>query len=439
MTRTHRAPAQAIGRRALMAGALALGCAAAAPAFADERPELVVQYTFAVAFDPGFERLKEIFQRENPDVKLTFRAPHKDYDIGIQSLLREAVTDDMPHVTYVGLNHMRVVKERGLAVDLAPLMEKDGSTFEAQGWTPPLQALGQVDRVQIGLPFAMSMPVIYLNADLVRRAGGDPATMPKDWDGLLDLAGRIGKLGPDTAGMYMPWTGASGAWLFQGLVYGVNGQIMRPGEKKVAFGGKEGLYAARLYRRMVDDGAMPDIPDQAARQQFMAGRMGFFLDSISRLSNFERAIGDRFDLRTSPYPLDDREAGGLVTGGNAAIITRTAAKDPKVLAAAWRWIKFTSGPRGTNEVIRHVGYVPVNVLALQDPALLKGYFDDRPRHRTAVDQIPLVREWFQFPGANGVKINDTISEYLQTIVDRSQTPEAALKAMVSEVDALLPR
>lgn len=167
--------------------------------------------------------------------------------------------------------------------------------------------------------------------------------------------------------------------------------------------------------------------------------MGFFLDSISRLSNFERAIGDRFDLRTSPYPLDDREAGGLVTGGNAAIITRTAAKDPKVLAAARRWIKFTSGPRGTNEVIRHVGYVPVNVLALQDPALLKGYFDDRPRHRTAVDQIPLVREWFQFPGANGVKINDTISEYLQTIVDRSQTPEAALKAMVSEVDALLPR
>ncbi|BBK36179.1 ABC transporter substrate-binding protein [Allostella sp. ATCC 35155] len=426
-------------RRSVLAGALALGLALPATALADSRPELVVQYTFAVAFDPAFERLKETFQRENPDVRLTFRAPHKDYDTGIQALLREAVTGDMPHVTYVGLNHMRVVKERGLAVELAPLMKAEGSTFEAQGWTPPLQALGQVDGQQLGLPFAMSMGVVYSNADLVRRAGGDPAALPRDWDGLLALAGRIGKLESGMAGMYMPWTGASGAWLFQGLVYGVGGQIMRPGEKKVAFDGKEGKYAAGLYRRMVDDGAMPDIPDQAARQQFMAGRMGFFLDSISRLSNFERAIGDRFELRTGYYPLDNREAGGLVTGGNAAVITRSAAKDPKVLAAAWRWLKFTTGPRGTNEVIRHVGYVPVNVLALEDPKLLKGYFDDRPRHRTAVEQIGLVREWFQFPGPNGVKINDTISEYLQAIVDKSQTPDAALAAMVREVNQLLPR
>lgn len=431
-----------------LAGTALLALAAVAPALvtpaliapaAADQTRLVVQYTFPVAFDPAFERLKATFARENPDIELVFRAPHKDYDVGIQALLRESVTGDMPHVTYVGLNHMRIVLERDLAVDLVPLMKADGTSFEAGGWTAAIQGLGQVDGHQIGLPFAVSTGVVYVNADLVRKAGGDPANMPRDWAGLLQLAGRIGKLGPDIAGMYMPWTGASGAWLFQGLVYGVGGDIMKPGAKKVAFDGEEGRYAITLYRRMVDEGAMPNIPDQAARQQFIAGKMGLFLDSISRLGNFERAIEDRFDLRAAHYPVDAGEKGGLVTGGNAAIITKAAAKDPAVLQAAWRWLKFSTGPRGTTEVIKNVGYVPVNVLALEDPALLKGYFDDRPRHKVAVDQIPLMREWYQFPGPNGVKINDTISEYLQAVVDKSKAPDAALAEMVAEVNRLLPR
>src|SRR5262249_42712195 len=160
-----------------------------------------------------------------------------------------------------------------------------------------------------------------------------------------------------------------------------------------------------LYRRMVDEGGMLNLPDQAARQQFIAGKMGLFIDSIARLGNFERAIESRFDLRTSPHPLRDPPKGQVVTGGNAGIITKAAADKPEVLRAAWQWLTFSTGPRGTTEVIKNVGYVPVNVLALEDKALLKGYFDSRPRHKTAVDQIPRMREWYQFPGPNGVKID----------------------------------
>jgi multiple sugar transport system substrate-binding protein len=419
---------------------LAMLCAWASAPAAAQKTELVVQYTQAAIFDPVFNRLKERFEATNPDIKVVYRGPLKDYGAGIQALLREAVTGGLPDIDYVGLSFTRVVAERDLAVGLTPLMKAEGSTFEAQGWTKSLQELGQVDGKQIGLPFAVSSSVVYYNADLVRQAGGDPANMPRDWDGLIALAGKIRALGPDMAGMYIPYTSAwFGAWYFQGVIYSAGGDIMHRGAATVALGEEPGRYAIKLYRRMVDQGGMLLLPDQAARQQFIAGKMGIFVDSIARLSNFEGAIGDRFELRTSPHPMRDLEKGGVVTGGNVAIITKGAAARPGVLKAAWKWLKFSSGPHGTTEVIRNVGYVPVNVLAMEDAALLKGYFDTRPRHRTAVDQIPRMREWFQFPGPNGVKIDDVIGKYLEAVVDKSMQPDDALHAMVTDVNALLPR
>ena len=84
------------------------------------------------------------------------------------------------------------------------------------------------------------------------------------------------------------------------------------------------------------------------------------------------------------------------------------------------------------------GYTPVNTLALEDPDLLQGYFDTRPNHRTAVEQIDVVRDWFQFPGENGLRIDTIIGEHLEGVVDDSLTPEDALISLEQEINSLLP-
>jgi multiple sugar transport system substrate-binding protein len=418
---------------AAMTGALS------APAIAAP-VEVVVQYTQPQIFDKVFEKLKADFEAENPNIKIKFRGPHKDYSAGFQGLLREATVGGMPHVDYVGLSFVPVLGERDIAVDLATLMKSDGSTFEKQGWTPSMQSIGQVGGKQYGLPFAVSMSLVYYNADLVKKVGADPANMPRDWDGLLQIAGKIKALGPDMSGMYIPYASNwYGAWYFQGVLFGLGGEMMQPNAKTVAFDKDPHFQKAfELYRRMVDEGGLVPLADQAARQQFIAGRMGLFIDSISRLNNFTTTVGERFTLGTSPHPLG-AENGRLPTGGNVAIVTKEAAKNPEVLAAAWKWVKFSTGPQGTNQVIRQVGYTPVNVLALEDPALLKGYFDTRPLHKTAVDQIPLVREWFAYPGPNAIKIDDVIGQNLEAVVGKTKTPEEALVSLTKDINALLPR
>ena len=61
-------------------------------------------------------------------------------------------------------------------------------------------SVGLVGGKQYGVGLAMSTPVIYYNADLVKRAGGDPDKFPTTWDGIIDLAKRIEAL--DGGGKY---------------------------------------------------------------------------------------------------------------------------------------------------------------------------------------------------------------------------------------------
>lgn len=429
--------------KALWKSAAAVATAAtlaiASPAVMAKDVELTVQYSQPQIFDGVFAALKKEFEAQNPGVRIVLRGPHKDYGAGLQALLREATIGDMPHVYYLGLSHLATVADRGLAVDLGPLAKADGTTLEAKGWTPSLQTLGQAAGKQLALPFAVSMPVVYVNGTLIRQVGGNPDDLPSDWNAILGLAGKVRALGSEYAGMYTPYSaGWYGAWYFQGVHFSHGGEMMQPGTTKVDLAADPvWRKSLGMYRRMVDEGGMLALPDQAQRQQFIAGRMGFFLDSISRLYNFETSIGDRFDLRVLPYPMAAAN-GRLPTGGNLGMVTTAAAKDPAVLAAAWKWLQFASGPYGTTQVIKLVGYTPVNVLALEDPALLKGYFDDRPRHRVAVDQIPIVREWYQYPGPQTLKIDDVIGEHLERIVDKSMTPEAALVSLSDGINKLLP-
>ncbi|MEM7696090.1 MAG: extracellular solute-binding protein [Pseudomonadota bacterium] len=419
---------------------VALGVPLVSVAHAQEPVELVVQYTQPQIFDGVFEKLKADFEAQNPGVTVTYRGVLPDYGAGIQALLRESLIGDMPDVTYVGISHIPTVANRELHVDLNTLAANDAATLDDGGWSPSIQSIGQVDGELIGLPHAISMPVVYYNADLVREVGGDPDNMPTDWEGFLELSGQIAALGEDYAGLYTPYSSTwYGAWGFQAVHFSHGGEMMAPGATTVDFA-NDPVWPTSLaiYDRMAEEGGLMPLGDQAQRQQFIAGRMGFVMDSISRLFNFEQAIGDRFELRTMPYPMAVQN-GRLPTGGNAAVITTAAERDPAVLKAAWDFVKFTTGPYGTTKVIELVGYTPVNMLALGDPELLKGYFDDRPNHKTAVDQLPIVREWFQFPGENTLKIDAIIGDTLEAIVDDSMTPEEALTHLTEEVNALLPQ
>ncbi len=99
---------------------------------------------------------------------------------------------------------------------------------------------------------------------------------------------------------------------------------------------------------------------EQARQQFAAGQTAYFIDTPARLAQIIGLVGDRFKLNTIRVPVDDKENGGLPTGGAAGIIL---SQDEAVQKAAWEYLKFATGPKGQSIVVETTGYLPTNKLA----------------------------------------------------------------------------
>jgi multiple sugar transport system substrate-binding protein len=366
-------------------------------------------------------------------VKISFTAPSATYNEGLQLLLKENGTDDMPDVSFVALNLLRVLAEKKLGVDLTPLIAADAK-LKQEGFSDHLLSLAKWKDRQVGLAFAASDPIFYYNADLVRKAGGDPDHMPADWDGLISLGARINAPDQGVVGMAYYW--GLDDWMFQALVYTYGGTMLSPDEKTVAFDGPAGLAGIRLLDRIVRDGKMPPMNGDAMKQSLTAGKLGMFFWSSGALRSIINGVGDKFTLRTAPLPAIPGIEPHLPTGGNAVVMFTT---DPKKQAVVYDFMKFAAGPYGASVVVPGTGYVPTNELAASDDRYLKTFYKDNPLFLAAVAQMPKMVPWYAYPGSNGVEIQKAIVNHLAEVVEQKVTPDAALKSMATEVQALLPK
>jgi len=418
-------------RRAFVAGTAATAALSTTPLRAQAQTEIKVQYSTPDLFKTLHEQIAVEFMKKHPHYKVTFLAPLPAYEEMAQATLRAAVTNTLPDVAYQGLNRQRIFHDRKLAQPLDPFIAADAE-FATFGHAPGLLDVGRFGGQQLGIGFSVSMPIIYFNEDLVKKAGGDPATLPSTWDGIFALAQKIKALGGSTQGFHFDWD-ITGNWMWQALVFANGGTMLTPDEKKVAFAGPAGQAGIATLHRMVSEGTMRDVSQSVSLQDFTSGTMGIWGHSTSRLGGVTKQIGDKFKLRTAPFPTT--ADGRLPLGGNVAMLF---AKDPARQKAAWEYIKFATGPVGATLMVQATGYFPSALKATEDPNLLKPYYEKNPNHLVAIRQLPKATGWYAFPGENGLKITDVIKDHLQSVVAQKAKPDEALAKMAAEVQPLLP-
>jgi multiple sugar transport system substrate-binding protein len=418
-------------RRTLLAGGIAAATLAAPAVRAQSPAEIKVLYSTPDLFKTLHEQIAAEFMKANPQYKITFLAPQPAYEEVAQATLRAAVTNTLPDVVYHGLNRQRVFYDRNLAQPLDALIAADPQ-FKTFGHAPGLLDIGRFGGKQLGIGFSLSTPIIYYNADLVTKAGGDAGTLPADWDGIFALARKIKALGGSTQGFQFDWD-ITGNWMWQALVFSNRGTMLTADEKKVAFDGPAGKVAIDTLNRMVAEGTMRDVSQSVSLQDFTSGSMGIWGHSTSRLGGVTKQVGDKFKLLTGPFPI--QPDGRLPLGGNVAMLFT---KDPARQKAAWEYIKFATGPVGATMMVQATGYFPSALAAADDPKLLKPYYDKNPNHLVAIKQLPKSTGWYAFPGDNGIKITDVIKDHLQSVVSQKAKPDAVLPQMAKDVQVLLP-
>ena len=427
MAKTHR--------RRFMQQSAATVVALSAPAFVrgqGSTVELSVAYSIPVLFKDLMEAVAREFMAKHPNVKLTLRAPEEGYEQIMQRNLRDAITSTLPDIAFHGLNRQRTLVERNIPVDLKPFMQADAQTPEL-GFSPSLLSLGQVGASQTGIGFALSTPILYYNAQLVKEAGGNPDKLPANWDEVIRLAAALHEPAKTRTGLFFDWT-ITGNWSWQGLVFSHGGGMLNGDESRVAFGEAPGQQALRTLRRMVDEGKMPDIRPETNFQDFFAGRTGITMQSTAQLGRFNREIGGRFALKCARYPLTAGNAR-LPAGGNVAMMfTKDGAKQK----AAWDFIKFACGPVGGTMMVKATGYMPASTIPAQRKDMLADFYAANPNHQISIQQQDVITGWYAFPGQNALRITDVINDHLQTVVAKREAPDAVLAKMVADVQSLIP-
>lgn len=396
--------------------------------------ELAVQYTAPALFRQLHEAVAAEFTRRNPDIRIAFRAPEEGYEELLQRHLRDVVTRSLPDVGFHGLSRVRTLLERGIPADMRPMMAADAETASL-GYSDQMLSLGQMQGGQYSIGFALSTPILYVNADLVRRAGGDPANLPATWDGWIALAQRINALSlPDTNGLFFNWP-ITGNWSWQALVFSHGGTMLNAEETRVTFGEEPGRRGIRALRRLVDEARMPDIRPPVMFADFFAGRLGVMMESTAQLARVEREVGGRFPVVTARFPIPGPNAR-LPAGGAAAVIL---ARDAARQAAAWRYVKFATGPVGATMMVNHTGYMPATTIPATREDMLARFYRENPNYLTTIRQQDVLTGWYAFPGQNALRITDVINDHLQSVVARRAEADTALDRMVADVGNLLPR
>ncbi|MDH0911149.1 ABC transporter substrate-binding protein [Rhizobium pusense] len=393
---------------------------------------ITVQYAYPELFDTTQKEMVAAFNKAHPEIKVEFRSAYKDYEDAAQRVLREGITGNTPDVTFQGLNRVRVLADKNIAVALDGFIANEKG-FDAAGYHEGMRQAGAVNGKVYGLPFAISLPIVYYNMDLVKKAGLDENSLPKTWDEIAALGKKIKDQG-QADGVETEWA-ITGNWLWQALVFANGGTMLNADETKVAFTDDAGKKALSTLAKLVTEAKSPNMTPNEMLAAFAAGKLGMMITTTARVNAVTKQIGGKFELKTGNYPDLKQGVSRLPAGGNVAIIT---AKDKEKQKAAWEFLKFATGPEGGAIMVKTTGYMAPNNKAAD---LLKDFYVQNPNQAVALSQLPYLTGWYAFPGDNGLKITDVIKDRIQSVMDgsRAKEPDAVLKDMASDVQALLPR
>lgn len=412
------AETSALLRVAVIAALLAAGsCAprtdATEPGAADR---VVVRYPNPATFGEVQETVAARFETANPGIDVRFLAPAPDYDDMTQALLRGLMAGKAPDVAVLSFPGADHLGERGALRDLS-----------ATEWS---RFLGGAAGSRYCAPFALSAPVIYVNADLMRRAGRDPADPPGSWQEVAALGRRLrAASGPRTQALWLPIDSLPD-WTWQIFLNGRGGEVIDPSTGRVsAFRGPAAEAAMADVAAVARSGLYVSSSNQAL-QAFTAGRLAMLVGSNAVLDRVLAQTDGRFALGLWLPPLQAPGAG-YPMGGNCVAMPVGGEADP---AAAEAYVRALLAPETGVLVARATGYLPASAEARAQSLtafppvareVLAGLSEDR------------LRPWRAYPGARGLRVPTLIRRTLERLaLDPAADELDLLDRLARKVDTL---
>jgi multiple sugar transport system substrate-binding protein len=248
---------------------------------------------------------------------------------------------------------------------------------------------------------------------------------------------RIGKAIKDKTGKNGFFPGAygpvDGTFVYQAIVMS-NGGKVRDGDT-LTFADTNAADAVKMLRDMVDSGAHAKIDPASAGDTFAAGNMGMFLYTSALLSSIKKSAAGKFDLRLAPMPSFGEKPTAPTNSGSALFVF---SQDLDKQRASYELLKYLTSKEAYTIITSKIGYLPLRLDIVDDPAYLGGWVKDNPMFRANLKQLDHLTANIAFPGPNYRQVEKMMMDSVREAIFGSGDPVATLKAAQEQGQELMP-
>ncbi|MEU7818657.1 ABC transporter substrate-binding protein [Pseudonocardia sp. NPDC049154] len=385
------------------------------------------------------------FEKQHPNIHVDAVPPQGGSNEIAQSVQRQVVAGSPPDVGQLTFADLRYAASDLGAQPLDKLVGRDEVQKLLTGgphpYAPRAAVLGDVDGTTYGIPYVFSTPMLFLNADLFRKAGLDPENPPKTWDEVATAAAAIAKVPGTTGGAYLSCLDAAsgGDWCLTGIARSAGGRLLSEDGKSLTWTDPNTVAAFDGMQKITQAGpnAQPNISGSDAQDAFLRGNLGMLLTSAALQNAILKSSDGKWQAAAAPMPGFGTAPSVPTNSGSALFILTT---DPAKQRAAWELIKFLTSAQSETTITSNIGYVPLRASLIDDPAYLKNFADTHPDFvRPNVAQLDRLEPWVSYPGPNYQQIRTTLAKATDEIVFRGADPATTLSAAQASAQSLMPK
>jgi sn-glycerol 3-phosphate transport system substrate-binding protein len=396
---------------------LASGCGV--PEDADGRVSITYWRTLTGGAGDAQHELAERFNaaQDAVSVSVEFQGGYGDL---AAKLMTAAAGGTGPDVTQLGTYEIREFARNGLLADLTEFVNGPNG-LDTSDWPGTMLDAGRVEGGLYWLPFNVTVPVLYYNADAFADAGLDAP--PETWSEFFSYVTLLTKRNDDGVVTRHGLALWDETWPLLSMIWSAGGEITNADYSNITFDDPATVVIFERLQALVRDGAI-DIPAKASgghRAAFTSGRAAMILDSPAPFDElFQQAAS--FTPEVANYPAGAEGRVYAPGGGGIAMLARVPAEERE---AAWAFMRYLLQPEQLAYYAERSGYC---AFTGSSQRVGETWLAD-PHRKTIHAALPNLR------GDFSVNMSPTIRNLLQNafgrILIRLEDPETVLR----EVDA----
>lgn len=379
--------------------------------------------------DPLVAELIEICGEQQPHITIEAELVGEDYEATDQRVLAALAAGEPPDISLRGLDAVGALAGSPGIVDLGSYVEED-EDFEA-GEREDVLALGRADDgKQVGIPFQVSVPLLYWNRAHFEAAGLDPEAPPETIEQLLEFADVLTDPASNRVGLAVIYNSV-GAFSVPAIMAANGASIIGDGE--LAFDSPESIAVWEQFEQAAERGSFGQFPTGLdAHLSFEQGQSSMIIGTSSVGQERDEVMTDEFGTRTLP-PTDGNDGPFRTFASGGMWVVQ--ATDEARQQAAWDTLRCFLSPEAVLVPFTARSYLPLNPGALDDSEV-QAILEEQPYRQAAIDSIPAIEPFPGIGGPDGLRAQEILRDALVQAMTGPVPVADALREARTQIEAL---